>query len=844
MKTFKKITISCARELTVILAGALFLILFASSSQALGQASNSMALALSWKGYADTDLKFSKFFEKDHTLVLRFMPQFPNAYEGPFVAENGSGVFMIGQDELEYLNKETTKWTTKLFLAVGSESRSYATPLKAHQWYHLAVVATTSGTKRVFTVYLDGTPLSPSLRVAADDAQMPDGVLRFGKRTTGQTVNGHNAQFYGLLDDIAVFKRALSPSEIQNLNSNVLQLTGDEKHLLAGYTFNQGKLPDELDQKVTLKDGAERVAVSTKRDSDADKERLPLPTQHVEMSLPFQPGEAWYVVQGYDNPPGHHAGYASFTWDFIVADQPHYSEYPSGSGGAPLYATAPGKVVGVEENKQCGQNKPNIIDIEQADDEIAIYLHLRQNSAEVKVNDKVKPGQKVALLGDTGMGCCGSNHLHFGVADMKDGTPSFVTFPIAFSNYEVRDEKGNWNFVARGIPQAGEVIRARSHSEGWRLHSLQTYVLNNQVLYNAVWRTGTSPEIQIYGWKYKDYRKKYDELWPEGWRLHILQAYVLNNEVLYNAVWRPGTSPEYQIYGATYKEYRKRYDELWPEGWRLYILQAYVLNDQVLYNAVWRPNISPEYQLYGATFQEYKKRYEELYPKEWRIHISQSYVLNNRVLYNAVWRPCANLPEHQIDGVAYKTYRKTYDELWPQGWRLHLLQSYVLNNQVLYNAVWRLGSSSESHSPEIQVYGWKYKDYRKKYDELWNQGLRRQMLDTNDDEAEKQDDELEVTEATVPTEVALHQNHPNPFSASGTFGNPSTNFSFSLPQKAHVTLKIFNVIGEEVATLVNEPRRAGTHTVVFEATALPSGVYFSVLKAGDVRQVRRILLMK
>src|SRR5262249_6839221 len=65
-------------------------------------------------------------------------------------------------------------------------------------------------------------------------------------------------------------------------------------------------------------------------------------------------------------------------------------------------------------------------------------------------------------------------------------------------------------------------------------------------LYNAVWRPGTSGEIQVYGWKYTDYRKKYDELWSQGWRLYILQAYVLNGQVLYNAVWRPGTSGEIQ----------------------------------------------------------------------------------------------------------------------------------------------------------------------------------------------------------------------------------------------------------------------------------------------------------
>lgn len=102
----------------------------------------------------------------------------------------------------------------------------------------------------------------------------------------------------------------------------------------------------------------------------------------------------------------------------------------------------------------------------------------------------------------------------------------------------------------------------------------------------------------------------------------------------------------------------------------------------------------------------------------------------------------------------------------------------------------------------------------------------------------KQDDgDSEIVEVPIPTEIALHQNYPNPF-------NPSTTISFSLPEEAHVTLKIYNAIGEQVATLVDEQRNAGIHKVVFEARTLASGVYFTVFNAGDVRQVRRLMLLK
>lgn len=98
-------------------------------------------------------------------------------------------------------------------------------------------------------------------------------------------------------------------------------------------------------------------------------------------------------------------------------------------------------------------------------------------------------------------------------------------------------------------------------------------------------------------------------------------------------------------------------------------------------------------------------------------------------------------------------------------------------------------------------------------------------------------DASEVDAAVVPEQIALHANYPNPF-------NPSTNISFSLPEDAPVVLKVYSLIGEEVATLVNERRTAGIHTVVFDAVNLPSGVYFSVLNVGDVKLVRRLVLMK
>jgi hypothetical protein len=102
----------------------------------------------------------------------------------------------------------------------------------------------------------------------------------------------------------------------------------------------------------------------------------------------------------------------------------------------------------------------------------------------------------------------------------------------------------------------------------------------------------------------------------------------------------------------------------------------------------------------------------------------------------------------------------------------------------------------------------------------------------------------ETVDAVIPDAIVLRPNYPNPFSANGTFGNPSTTISFALPERMRVALKIFNVAGQEVATLVDDEREGGVHQVVFDASRLASGIYFAVLQAGTTRQMQRLALMK
>jgi murein DD-endopeptidase MepM/ murein hydrolase activator NlpD len=423
------------------------------------------AAAFGWRGYADTDVSLSSL-GNEYTIAFRFMLQYPNAFVAPLISDSASGNFYIAKNEVD--NHLIVNFN-------GSKRTVGGTSFDARVWHHLTIVRKDGK----FTIYINGAmgcaALSSCTIPAGWDAA--SGVLRLGRAADNITINGREPQFYGFIDDVAVFKKALDAGEIEALASKH-RLTGREAGLFAGYTFDsgtvlepvpilEGKLPVMPKGAVTLKTKtpgtvmpgrpAYTALVSHNRNSAFDAKFLPVPFQQKSMRLPFPKGEAWEVVQGWDNLGGSHKGAASFCWDFILAGKPTLA-----TNGKPIHAAAGGKVVEIRNDRDsCAGAPASYVMIEHAPVEIGAYLHFVKGSVVVNKDEMVVTGKRLANAGDTGNAPCGGFHLHYSLHTLPESqSGTLVTFPSAFNDYDVSTDKGaTWNHVDRGVPKFGEWVR-------------------------------------------------------------------------------------------------------------------------------------------------------------------------------------------------------------------------------------------------------------------------------------------------------------------------------------------------------------------------------------------------
>ena len=452
------------------------------------------AVSLGFGGYVDLDLKFGEFFNANHTLVVRYLPQYPYAYAGPLLAENGPGRFMIGQGDYRWGTGDFKQvGPSTLFLEVGDERAVYEVPhtagddpngprLYRDTWQVLAAVREGD----TYSLYLNGRRLHPfqdpnvpdpatDVVVGPNRAPQDHAKLRVGRRSRGRGNSNRGYQFYGLVDDVAVYGRAFNRTEVGAI-WDAPALTGDEADLIAAWSFDEpeagdpvppstlarpfhvpdeAEIPDHVNPNAAQQLPVYLVPVSPDRDSAVDALQLDTRPSKTHMEVPFGVGEIWRVGQPWHSPGGSHNGFAAFAWDLNRVGEATFDQ--------PIHAAGTGRIRESIQNDDDGgapaatENKLRIV---QAPDEIASYLHLRPGwftkyfpgepvqppTLPEGQQPEVESGQIVADVSD---------HLHFGTRLVEP-----FTIPVALQNYEMSENNGaDWERVLVGIPVTGQWLR-------------------------------------------------------------------------------------------------------------------------------------------------------------------------------------------------------------------------------------------------------------------------------------------------------------------------------------------------------------------------------------------------
>jgi murein DD-endopeptidase MepM/ murein hydrolase activator NlpD len=396
--------------------------------------------------------------------VIWFLPQYPNAYAGPILSVNGSGNYLVGQGD------RNTQAGPHLFTRFHDTSETYLpAAFPAGQWYHLAIVRSANE----FRFFLNGLILGPVLTIT-NTTDAPLGTLRLGRSDPRlRAVDNHEAQFYGMMDELAVYTHALTNAEIFAQFANQSHLTGNELGLLAGWVFSptqRAGLPPRM-MRATVRSGQTALVANSVNWSGLDKQLIPLP-EHQTMELPFRVGDAWKITQGFAADFSHR-GYAAFCWDFQKADSLNRwtDVYPSGSFNAPIYSTDDGTVTYVYDGSPlpgATETGPdNMVWVRCVDGFTRQYLHLLRGSILVSVGQQISIGQQIARIAIEWLHIDRPGpHLHFGIVSEVDA-PDVVTIPVAFNNYEVKNSDGSWSVVAKGIPLQDQIVRRRGWND-WR----------------------------------------------------------------------------------------------------------------------------------------------------------------------------------------------------------------------------------------------------------------------------------------------------------------------------------------------------------------------------------------
>jgi hypothetical protein len=155
------------------------------------------------------------------------------------------------------------------------------------------------------------------------------------------------------------------------------------------------------------------------------------------------------------------------------------------------------------------------------------------------------------------------------------------------------------------------------------------------------------------------------------------------------------------------------------------------------------------------------------------------------------------------------------------------------NNQSTNNENWQLIGFVEGNGTTTELHSYSFSD---DISSINASSLRYRLKQIDFNGVFEYSNEIYI-DNLAPADYVLEQNYPNPF-------NPSTTIKFGVPEKSNVVLTVYNSLGAEVATLVNEVREAGSYEIQFNANNFSSGIYYYRIASGNFTEIKKMILLK
>jgi len=232
-------------------------------------------------------------------------------------------------------------------------------------------------------------------------------------------------------------------------------------------------------------------------------------------------------------------------------------------------------------------------------------------------------------------------------------------------------------------------------ASGWRLDYVDSYMFNNQVLFNGIWKMGNQYSDAVFGWKRGDFDNIFTTKWNEGWRPMVVDTYMENGGENYNAIWlrdQPvaAENPLNYVYAWKRDDFFAENERMFNEGFKLREIDSFLSTDgRVRFNAVWQRHPGNVNFVLAWSIEDFFAENERLWNLGWKLRDVDAFVEDGQVLFNGVWDERGNQDSDFHLGWKWDDFVVLMDQKWQGGWKPRVIDSYVFSGEVFINAIWR-----------------------------------------------------------------------------------------------------------------------------------------------------------